>query len=292
MTYPSLSSALVSEITSHGIDIDYVTALIDRAFVEDLGEGDKTSIAVIDVQQRSTAVLRARKAGVVAGVCLAAATFELAGVTEYQRLLKSGSRVEPGQEILTVAGNTRAILRAERVALNLISHLSGIATLTRAWVDEIEGTGTIIRDTRKTTPGLRHLEKFAVRMGGGMNHRMNLSDGAIIKDNHIAAAGSITAAVAKVRSQFPTLEIEVEVDNLTQLEEALTLSVDVILLDNMDLAMTRTAVSLAKGSPTKLESSGGLTLASAREYAETGVDFLAVGALTHSAPSLDIGLDF
>lgn len=292
MNYPSLSKGLVSEIASHGIDIDCVTALIERAFVEDLGEGDKTSIAAIDAQQQSTASLRARKAGVVAGVCLAAATFELAGVSKYQRLLKSGDRVEPGQEILTVVGATRSILLAERVALNLISHLSGVATLTRAWVDAVAGTGTIIRDTRKTTPGLRTLEKFAVRMGGGMNHRMNLSDGAIIKDNHIAAAGSITAAVVRVRNQFPALEIEVEVDDLTQLEEALAQNVDVILLDNMDLAMTRAAVALAKGSATKLESSGGLTLASAREYAETGVDFLAVGALTHSAPSLDIGLDF
>lgn len=292
MNYPSLSKGLVSEIASHGIDIDYVTALIERAFVEDLGEGDKTSTAAIDAQQQSTASLRARKAGVVAGVCLAAATFELAGVSKYQRLLKSGDRVEPGQEILTVVGATRSILLAERVALNLISHLSGVATLTRAWVDAVAGTGTIIRDTRKTTPGLRTLEKFAVRMGGGMNHRMNLSDGAIIKDNHIAAAGSITAAVVRVRNQFPALEIEVEVDDLTQLEEALAQNVDVILLDNMDLAMTRAAVALAKASATKLESSGGLTLASAREYAETGVDFLAVGALTHSAPSLDIGLDF
>jgi nicotinate-nucleotide pyrophosphorylase (carboxylating) len=183
-------------------------------------------------------------------------------------------------------------LRSERIALNFISHLSGIATLTKKWVDAIEGTGAKIRDTRKTTPGMRQLEKFAVRMGGGMNHRMNLSDGAIIKDNHIAASGSITEAVARVRKEFPGMEIEVEVDNLEQLKEALSAKAEVVLLDNMNLELTKQAVEITKGTKTKLESSGGLTIETARAYASTGVNYLAVGALTHSAPILDIGLDF
>jgi nicotinate-nucleotide pyrophosphorylase (carboxylating) len=181
-------------------------------------------------------------------------------------------------------------LSAERVALNLISHLSGIATTTKIWVKEIEGTGAVIRDTRKTNPGLRQLEKFAVRMGGGENHRMNLSDSALIKDNHIAAAGSITAAITSVRSQYPGLPVEIEVDSITQLEEALKSSPEMILLDNFSIADTKRAVALAQ--ETLLESSGGLTLESVRRYAECGVDYLAVGAITHSAPILDIGLDF
>ena len=183
-------------------------------------------------------------------------------------------------------------MRSERIALNFISHLSGIATLTNAWVKEVSGTGAVIRDTRKTTPELRKLEKFAVRMGGGENHRMNLSDGAIIKDNHIAASGSITEAVKRVRAQFPGMPVEVEVDDLTQLREALSAKAEVILLDNMNLELTKQAVEIAAGWNSKLESSGGLTLDTARAYAETGVNYLAVGALTHSAPILDIGLDF
>ena len=202
------------------------------------------------------------------------------------------SAVEAGQKIFSVEGNTRAILLAERTALNFLSHLSGIATVTAQWMKEVNGTHTKVRDTRKTTPGLRELEKYAVRMGGGTNHRMTLTDGALIKDNHIAAAGSVTQAIERVKAEFPGIEIEVEVDTLEQLKEALHAGVDIVLLDNMGIEETKAAVELAKNSATKLESSGGLKLENARAYASTGVDFLAVGALTHSAPVLDIGLDF
>lgn len=288
-----ISASCVIELEKCGIQVDQLASLFAHAFAEDMPEGDdKTSLAVIPAQQISRATMRARKPGIVSGVCVACAVFKYADIEAVRCEIDCGDRVEVGQPILIVEGNTRDILRAERIALNFISHLSGISTLTRMWVDAVAGTGATIRDTRKTTPGLRQLEKFAVRMGGGMNHRMSLSDGSIIKDNHIAAAGSITQAVNRVRSEFPGMEIEVEVDNLEQLREALSANVEVILLDNMDLAMTREAVAIAKGSATKLESSGGLSLDNARAYAETGVHYLAVGALTHSAPILDIGLDF
>lgn len=283
----------VNKLESYGIIIDELEHLITHAFKEDMPEGDdKTTIATIDAHQTSRATMRARKEGVLAGVCVAALVFEKVGITSITVSKDCGDPVKADEAILAIEGNTRDILRSERIALNFISHLSGIATLTKRWVEAIEGTGAKVRDTRKTTPGLRNLEKFAVRMGGGENHRMNLSEGAIIKDNHIAAAGSITEAVKRVRAQFAGMPIEVEVDNLEQLREALKSNVEVILLDNMDLEMTKQAVGIAKDSNSKLESSGGLTLDTARAYAQTGVDFLAVGALTHSAPILDIGLDF
>ncbi|MFM8445966.1 MAG: carboxylating nicotinate-nucleotide diphosphorylase [Actinomycetota bacterium] len=287
------SVSCVSKLESYGINLDEVEHLITHAFKEDMPEGDdKTTIATIDANQISEAKMRVRKDGVLAGVCVAAMVFEKVGLSAITFSKSCGDRVSAGEAILTVKGNTRDILRSERIALNFISHLSGIATLTSKWVEVIAGRGAIIRDTRKTTPGLRKLEKFAVRIGGGENHRMNLSDGAIIKDNHIAAAGSITSAINRVRNEFPGMAIEVEVDALDQLREALTCGVEVILLDNMSLEMTKEAVAIAKGSKSKLESSGGLALESARAYAETGVNYLAVGALTHSAPILDIGLDF
>jgi nicotinate-nucleotide pyrophosphorylase (carboxylating) len=287
-----ISASLTKKIESYGIQVDTLLKLISIALDEDAPDGiDKTSQAAIPLSQSSKAEMRARKSGVVAGAGITAAVFESLGLkVEIKR--NSGELVEVGGAILVVSGNTREILLGERTALNFISHLSGIATLTRKWVDEIAGTGAIIRDTRKTTPGLRQLEKFAVRMGGGMNHRMHLSDAAMVKDNHVAAAGSITGAVDRIRSEFPDLQIEVEVDDLTQLKEALTVNADVIMLDNMDLEMTREAVALAKGSNSKLESSGGISFDRARAYAETGVNYLAIGALTHSAPILDIGLDF
>ena len=191
---------------------------------------------------------------------------------------------------MTVRGDTRAILLAERTALNFLGHLSGIATLTRTWVDAVAGTNCIIRDTRKTTPGMRLLEKYAVRMGGGTNHRMSLSDAALIKDNHIAAAGGVAQAFSKVREKFPTSEIEIEVDTLDQLREVLPLKPDLVLLDNLSPAQCAEAVSIVAGA-TKLEASGGITLDNAKAYALTGVQFLAIGALTHSAPVFDIGLD-
>lgn len=287
------SASCVSKLESFGINLDEVEHLITHALKEDMPEGDdKTTVATIDANQTSEAKMRVRKDGVLAGVCVAAMVFEKVGLSAITFSKSCGDRVSAGETILTIEGNTRDILRSERIALNFISHLSGIATLTSKWVEVIAGSGAIIRDTRKTTPGLRKLEKFAVRMGGGENHRMNLSDGAIIKDNHIAAAGSIASAINRVRKDFPGMEIEVEVDALDQLREALACGVEVILLDNMSLEMTKEAVAIAKGSKSKLESSGGLALESARAYAETGVNYLAVGALTHSAPILDIGLDF
>ena len=287
------SASCINKLESHGIDIDQLSSLISHAFAEDMPEGDdKTTLATIDAKKTSRAFMRARKDGVVAGTCVAALVLERVGITSITYEKECGEQVKAGETILVIEGNTRDILRSERIALNFISHLSGIATLTEKWVDAIEGTGATIRDTRKTTPGMRQLEKFAVRMGGGMNHRMNLSDGAIIKDNHIAASGSITEAVARVRKEFPGMELEVEVDNLDQLREALDAKAEIVLLDNMDLGLTKEAVEIVKGSKTKLESSGGLTIENARAYAETGVNYLAVGAITHSAPILDIGLDF
>lgn len=287
------SASCISKLESYGINLDEVEHLITHAFKEDMPEGDdRTTIATIDANQTSEAKMRVRKDGVLAGVCVAAMVFEKVGLSAITFSKSCGDRVSAGEAILTVKGNTRDILRSERISLNFISHLSGIATLTSKWVEVIAGSGAIIRDTRKTIPGLRKLEKFAVRMGGGENHRMNLSDGAIIKDNHIAAAGSITSAINRVRKEFPGMAIEVEVDALDQLREALACGVEVILLDNMSLEMTKEAVAIAKGSKSKLESSGGLALENARAYAETGVNYLAVGALTHSAPILDIGLDF
>ena len=288
-----ISASCISKLESFGIQADLVENLISHALAEDIPEGDdKTTIATIAPEQVSRVYLRARKDGVLAGTCVAGTVFETVGVTKIKYEKDCGDSVKAGEVILTVEGNTRNILRSERVALNFISHLSGIATLTKRYVDAVAGTGATIRDTRKTTPGWRQLEKFAVRMGGGMNHRMNLSDGALIKDNHIAAAGSITSAVNRVRSEFPGMELEVEVDTLEQLREALACNAEVILLDNMSIEMTKEAVALARGTNSKLESSGGITLENVRAYAETGVTYIAIGAITHSAPILDIGLDF
>ena len=287
-----ISPSLVNKIEGNGLNVEVINQRVATALAEDAHDGDLTSKATIATDQSSTAHFTARKSGVVAGVLVAAAVLEHCGLENYEILIKDGQTVNAGDVIIKVAGNTRAILLAERTALNFLSHLSGIATLTAQWVKQMSGTKTQVRDTRKTTPGLRELEKYAVRMGGGTNHRMTLSDGALIKDNHIAAAGSVTAAINNVKKEFPGVAIEVEVDNLEQLKEALATGVDMVLLDNMSIEQTRAAVELAQNSNTKLESSGGLKIENAAAYAATGVDYLAVGALTHSAPVLDIGLDF
>jgi nicotinate-nucleotide pyrophosphorylase (carboxylating) len=234
-----------------------------------------------------------RTRGVLAGVPVAAAVFELVGGPAVDVVLHAGdgSEARPGSPALTVNGPARSLLTAERTALNLVSHLSGVATLTRRWVDAVAGTGAAIRDTRKTTPGLRALEKYAVRCGGGVNHRMALGDAALVKDNHVAAAGGIAAAVTAVRAHAPGVPLEVECDTLEQLREAIGAGVQLVLLDNFSLADTRSAVELVGGSGVRLEASGGLDLDRAREVAATGVDYLAVGALTHSAPVLDLGFD-
>ena len=287
-----ISPSLVKNIEGAGLDVALIEQRVAGALAEDAHGGDLTSKATISADHISKAHFTSRKSGVVAGTLVAATVLEQCGITSYEIVKKDGSSVSAGEVIIEVEGNTRAILLAERTALNFLSHLSGIATITSLWVKEVLGTSTQVRDTRKTTPGLRELEKYAVRMGGGTNHRMTLTDGALIKDNHIAAAGSVTEAINRVKKEFPGVEIEVEVDNLEQLKEALQAGVDIVLLDNMNIEQTKAAVEIAKNSKTKLESSGGLKIENAAAYAATGVHYLAVGALTHSAPVLDIGLDF
>ncbi|CAN2221390.1 NadC Nicotinate-nucleotide pyrophosphorylase [Candidatus Nanopelagicaceae bacterium] len=265
--------------------------LIKRALAEDLQGGeDITSIATVSGSEKVVADFVSRKSGVVAGIDMARAVLEEVGLTDIAVLVEDGTSVKAGDVLMTVRGDTRAILLAERTALNFLGHLSGIATLTRTWVDAISGTQCKVRDTRKTTPGMRLLEKYAVRMGGGTNHRMSLSDAALIKDNHIAAAGGVAEAFSKVRAKSPTSEIEIEVDTLEQLREVLPLKPDLVLLDNMSPEQCVEAVSIVAGA-TKLEASGGISLENAKAYAATGVNYLAIGALTHSAPVFDIGLD-
>jgi nicotinate-nucleotide pyrophosphorylase (carboxylating) len=265
--------------------------LIKRALAEDLDGGeDITSVATVSGTERVIAEFVARRDGVIAGLDMARAVLEEVGLKDISVFVQEGDAVSAGKVLMSVRGDTRAILLAERTALNFLGHLGGIATLTNTWVKAVAGTSCKIRDTRKTTPGMRVLEKYAVRMGGGTNHRMSLSDAALIKDNHITAAGGIQEAFLRVRTQFPKAEIEIEVDNLDQLAEVLPLKPDLILLDNMNPVLCRKAVEVVAGQ-CKLEASGGITLESAKEFAATGVDYLAIGALTHSAPVLDIGLD-
>lgn len=263
-----------------------VENLVRAALAED-GGADVTSEPIFDVDAAGRADVVTRQPGVVAGLGVAAAVFEAVGVSAEPRVA-DGDRIAAGDVLLTAHGPLLGLLRAERTALNFLTHLSGIATLTRRWVDAVEGTGARIRDTRKTLPGLRDLQKYAVRCGGGVNHRMSLADAALIKDNHVAAAGSVTAAFEAVRE--PGLRVQVECDTLEQVREAIEAGAEAILLDNMGPAELSEAVRLAKGR-VELEASGGLALEGARDVAETGVDYLAVGALTHSAPALDIGLD-
>jgi nicotinate-nucleotide pyrophosphorylase (carboxylating) len=266
---------------------------VARALQEDLGtDGDVTTIATVREDATANARLVPRQAGVVAGLPVAALVFATvsSGRLVVDLEYADGDRVVPGDTIATVTGPVRDILTAERTALNLLGHLSGVASLTRRWVDAVAGTGARIRDTRKTIPGLRALEKYAVRCGGGVNHRMSLSDAALVKDNHVVAAGGVVPAFEQVRARFPGLPLEIEVDDLDQARDVIDAGADLVLLDNMSLADMRTVVGLAAGRA-KLEASGGLRLENAREVAETGVDYLAVGALTHSAAVLDIGLD-
>jgi nicotinate-nucleotide pyrophosphorylase (carboxylating) len=302
-----ITISLAERLRSAELDPVAVAGFVAAALAEDLaGGGDVTTSATVAAGAVGRADLVARSAGVVAGLPVAAAVFALvpgnldrpdpagpkphgAGL-DCAQLVADGDRVVPGQPVMRVTGLIGPILTAERTALNLLCHLSGVATLTRQWADAVAGTRARIRDTRKTTPGMRALEKYAVRCGGGLNHRMALSDAALIKDNHVAAAGSVAAAFAAVRRQAPGLPLEVECDNLDQVAEALAAGADEILLDNFAVPDMAAAVALT-GGRARLEASGGLTLATARQVAETGVDYLAVGALTHSAPALDIGLD-
>jgi len=253
---------------------------------EDIGAGDVTSTAVVDEDALCEARIVAKEPGLVCGLDVAAAVFEALGA-RLEALVADGDRVEPGP-VARVDGPARAVLTGERLALNLIARLSGIATLTSRFVEAVEGTGATILDTRKTTPGLRELEKYAVRCGGATNHRLGLFDGVLIKDNHLRLAGSIGEAIARARATG--LAVEVECDTLDQVREALAACADRILLDNMSLPQLREAVAVAAGR-TPLEASGGVTLETVRAIAETGVDFISIGALTHSARSLDVSLE-
>jgi nicotinate-nucleotide pyrophosphorylase (carboxylating) len=289
----SLSAPTLAALTSAGFDPAYVIDLVTRALEEDLAGGvDITSVAVVPFDEEGTADFVSREPGVVAGLPIVRAVLDIASddAVDCVQHVDDGAHVDAGTRLLTASAQTRALLTGERTALNLLCHLSGVATLTRQWVDAIAGTGATIRDTRKTTPGLRLLEKYAVRCGGGANHRMSLSDAALIKDNHVLAAQSVTGAFAAVRTTFPDLPVEVECDTLDQVVEAVDAGADVILLDNMSVADMAKAVELTSGRA-RLEASGGLSLSTARAVAETGVDYLAVGALTHSAPVLDVGVD-
>lgn len=279
------------DLEADGIGAAYLRALAEAALVEDLGGGiDVTSAATIPPGHRSVLDLVARAPGVVAGLAVAATVLERSGEVEVQLRVRDGDRVAGGEVLLSAVGPTADLLTAERSALNLLCHLSGVATATAAWADALAGTSARVRDTRKTTPGLRLLEKYAVRCGGGMNHRMYLSDAALVKDNHVVAAGGVTAAFEAVRQQFPGVPVEVEVDSLEQLDEVLAAGADLVLLDNFTVAQMVEAVR-RNGGRARLEASGGLTLDEAATVAATGVDFLAVGALTHSAAVLDIGAD-
>jgi nicotinate-nucleotide pyrophosphorylase (carboxylating) len=274
-------------------DPDDLLRVVRTALSEDLRLGpDATTAATVPADAVAVGAFTARSAGVLAGVPAARAVLdEVLEGYEVLAYLPDGTRLAAGDEALVVRAPVRGLLTAERTALNLLCHLSGVATATAAWVDAVAGTGARIRDTRKTVPGLRLLEKYAVRCGGGVNHRLGLGDAVLVKDNHVAAAGSVAAALERVRAAAPTLPCEVEVDSLDQLDEVLARGAELVLLDNFTVDETAEAVRRRESAPTLLESSGGLVLANARAYAETGVDFLAVGALTHSAPALDLGLD-
>lgn len=281
-------------------DTEFVEAraAIARALDEDLRYGpDITTLATVSADATTTAAVVTRQHGVVAGIDIALLVLdEVLGPDGYRVLGRAddGDTLLPGDALLTLESKTRGLLTAERTMLNLVCHLSGIATATAEWVAAVEGTHTRIRDTRKTMPGMRALQKYAVRVGGGVNHRMGLGDAALIKDNHVAAAGSVVAALRAVREAAPDLPCEVEVDSLQQLDEVLAEDIELILLDNFAVWETQIAVQRrdSRAPKVQLESSGGLSVDSAAAYASTGVDYLAVGALTHSVRVLDVGLDF
>lgn len=284
------------ELRAAGLDPEAIRAQVAQALAEDLpgglARGDVTSVATIAADARGTGVFAAREAGVVAGLGVAALVFHevLGDAVEVTDRVPDGTRVAPGDVVMRVAGPTRGLLTAERTALNYASHLSGVATATAHWVDALAGTRARVLDTRKTLPTFRALQKYAVRCGGGVNHRFSLGDRAMVKDNHVVAAGGVVPAYDAVRRAYPDLRVEVEVTGLDELRELLDAGCTEILLDNMDTATMAEAVRLTAGRAT-LEASGGLTLERAREVAETGVDFISVGALTHSVQVFDLGLD-
>jgi nicotinate-nucleotide pyrophosphorylase (carboxylating) len=287
-----LAPETLAALAEADLDAAYVTALAEAAIEEDLAGGvDVTSVATVPSELLGTAAFTARGDGVVAGIPVAMAVLDVVGTVEHLSRTTDGSVVAAGDAVLEVRGPVRTLLTAERSALNLLCHLSGVATLTRRWADAVAGTDARIRDTRKTTAGLRLLEKYAVRCGGGVNHRMSLSDAALVKDNHVIAAGGVAAAFAAVRREFPDVEVEVECDTVAQVHDVVAAGADLVLLDNMSLDDLRASVEVCRAAGVMTEASGGLRLDNARAVAETGVDFLAVGALTHSAPVLDLGVD-
>lgn len=297
MTHMTEGAQVTTTTGLSAAELIEVRAVVARALEEDLRYGpDVTTLATVPADATTTASMATREPGVIAGVDLALLVLdEVLGADGYTVLdrVQDGARLEAGQSLLRVTAPAQGLLTAERTMLNLVCHLSGIATATAHWVDAVEGTGAKIRDTRKTLAGLRFLQKYAVRVGGGVNHRMGLGDAALIKDNHVAAAGSVLAALQAVRNAAPDLPCEVEVDSLEQLDDVLGAGVELILLDNFPVWQTQIAVQRrdTRAPATLLESSGGLSLESAADYAGTGVDYLAVGALTHSVRVLDIGLD-
>jgi nicotinate-nucleotide pyrophosphorylase (carboxylating) len=274
-----------------------IRAAVRLALAEDIGGGDATTLATVPASAKATALMRAREPLVVAGLEFAEIAFqELSPKIKIEKTARDGQKLAAGKILLKISGPARAILTAERVALNFVQRLSGVATLTSQFVVAVRGTRAKILDTRKTTPGWRRFEKYAITCGGGKNHRLGLSDMILIKDNHLAALrnekpNAIAAAVARAREKFPKLKVEVEADTLKQVEQAVDAGADFILLDNMDLKQLRQAVKIVNGRA-KAEASGGVNLKTVRAIAETGVDFISVGALTHSARAVDIGLDF
>ena len=276
-----------------GLDLIYLDRIVRMALEEDIGGGDITTLVTVPEDAYSRASVIAKQRGIIAGQQLAWHVFDsLDDISEYAVLSEDGAPVAPGDVIAEVTGSAHTILAGERVALNFLQRLSGIATLTSEYAILVSGTNARIVDTRKTTPGLRRLEKYAVTVGGGCNHRFGLSDGVLIKDNHIAAARGVAAAVKAAKARAPQgLKIEVEVSALDKLREAIDAGADIVLLDNMPLEMMREAVSIAKGA-VLLEASGGVNKDNVVAIAETGVDIISIGALTHSAPALDISLDF
>lgn len=271
--------------------LEAAAPLIELAIAEDVGPGDVTSQATLPPALSLRAVIVAKGAGVVAGLPVAGAVFaRVEPAIRFTPQMRDGDRVSPGDVVAGVVGPARGVLTAERTALNFLQRLSGIATLTRTFVDAVAGTRAVILDTRKTHPGYRVLEKYAVRLGGGQNHRFGLYDMVLIKDNHIAAVGGITAAVEQARAAHPDLPLEVEVKSLDELRAALTLDVDRIMLDNMSLEEMRTAVEIAAGR-VPLEASGNVNLERVAAIAATGVDYISVGALTHSAPAFDLSME-
>lgn len=301
MQYHQMSNAVATQLVATGLDVDVVRRVIAMGLDEDLANGpDVTTLATVPTIQRSRGSFGTRSVGCVAGLDVAAGVFDMVcgpDTVKFTKLVNDGDRVTAGAVLANIEAPTRGVLTAERTALNILCHLSGVASATAMWVDALVGSGASVRDTRKTTPGLRLLEKYAVRCGGGVNHRMSLSDAALVKDNHIVAAGGVSQAFNLVRKLERDISIEIEVDSLDQLREALQAGADLVLLDNMSPELMSQAVQIANehmahtSKLVVLEASGGITLALAKAVAQTGVRYISVGALTHSAAVLDIGLD-